>query len=265
MIWKECIFPQVITIENDSQEYREPQYPGYQRLYKTVVKAKANFTTPTILHVCKESRDIGLKAYTLELQPQLGHPVYFNWACDTLFMENFDALLAFYGGPWANSPYFGNNMSNIERGLRRLVIGEEIPHGFVPTKVISRLYNLERLTLPRPDGRGFAGENAKKKMKELVLGWMKEKQDLYSEQEKIYKEWALPEIEFLNKKQLADFEKKVSCSDPIFTVNSSDPSGMRKHGVEEITVTGYEDQDDEAQEVLSVEPRRHFESPYSTA
>jgi hypothetical protein len=210
MIWKDCVVPQVITIMNDSHESREQLDEGSsRRYYKTIVRAKAKFTTPAILHVSQESRVVGLKAWSLEFGPQLRHPVYFNWKRDTLFMDNFDALLAFYGGPWTHNTSFGNDMSNVEKSLRHLVIGEQIPSGFVPTKIISRLYNLEELKLPRLVGRGFVANKAQKELAEKIRGWMTAKQDLYSEQEGVYKDWMLPDVEFMSKKELADLDDMV--------------------------------------------------------
>ena len=203
--------PQVVHIINDSYESREQLgEESSHRFYKTIVRAKANFTTPAILHVSKESRVVGLRAWSLEFGPQLRHPVYFSWNRDTLFMDTFNALLAFYGGPWTYNTSFGNEMSNVEKNLRRLVIGEQIPRGFVPAKIISRLYNLERLTLPRLYGRGFAANKAQVELAEKIRGWMTEKQDLYSKQEGIYKDWMLPDIDFMPKKELAALDGIVS-------------------------------------------------------
>jgi hypothetical protein len=208
-IWKECLFPQVVAIKNTSYEIRGERYMASQTYFQTMVKAEAKGTVPAILHVNQEARAVGLKAWNLEFESQLGRPVYFNCMRDALFMENFDDLVAFYGGPWEKYLAFPIDMSNVEKNLRHLVIGEPIPHGFVPKKIISRLYNLEDLTLPRPSGRGFAADKVKKRFTEQIHYWMGEKQEMYSVQEGIYKDWMLPVVEFMSAKQLSAFKEEV--------------------------------------------------------
>jgi hypothetical protein len=154
-IWKLCDLPQVITIKNASYEEKKSRYMGEQVFYETFIKAEAKGTVPAILHVNRESRAMGLKFWSLELGEQLEKPIYFNWERDTLFMENWDDVIAFYGGPrfsYRNGS-FGNNMKIVEHKLRHLVIGEQFPTDWIAKKIVSRLYNLEELTLPKPPGQ----------------------------------------------------------------------------------------------------------------
>jgi hypothetical protein len=56
-------------------------------------------TVPCVLHVCAESRSLGLKTYQLAFATQLrGRPVYFNFQSDTLYMKDSFALESFCGG-----------------------------------------------------------------------------------------------------------------------------------------------------------------------
>lgn len=154
-IWKLCDFPQVVTIKNASYEVKTVRYMATQIYYSTFVKAEAKGNVPAILHVNQESRAVGLKFWSLEFEEQLGEPIYFNWKRDTLFMENWDDVVAFYGGPRSSfkNGSFGNDMKNVEHNLRHLIIGEQFPVDWVAKKIVSRLYNLENLTLPQPPGQ----------------------------------------------------------------------------------------------------------------
>jgi hypothetical protein len=208
MIWEQCIWPQVVIVKNACYEVQKQRCSD--TYYLTIVKAQAQGTTPAILHVNQESRGIGLKEWTEEFQPQFNHSIYFNWKRDTLFMENTDALIAFYGGPYDGDFSFGNDMSRIEKYLRHLVLGELIPNEYAPKKIIGRLYNLEALTLPEPPGTRHAVEKWKEWLLGRIHAWMEEKQGLYNDQEGVYRDWMLPEIEFMSKKEFAKYGKIVS-------------------------------------------------------
>ena len=159
-------------------------------------------------------------------------------------------------------------MSNIEKHLRYLAIGEQILTGSVATKIISRLYNLVEMALPRPPGRGFVGDKIKMWVEEKIHGWMARKQDIYSNQEGICKDWMLPEIVFMSKNQLSDFEKTSG----LFywdAVNVADASGQvkrvnQKPGLKEISEdTENKDDEDKDEEEFSICPRRQVASACS--
>ena len=209
-IWKMSIVPRVITIKNASQEKVKTRYMGSQTVYRTVVAAETKTPVPAILHACQDSRAIALKAWTLEFEEQLGDPVYFNWKFDTLFMENWDDVLAFYGGPTNVKPYFHFDMEDVEKNLRHLVVAERMPTDFVVKKVVSRLYNLKELFLPLPQGQGFGAIKAAQLVGNKILDWMEQVQEVKSEQDGMSTIWMLPEIEFMSKKQLKNFKSMVS-------------------------------------------------------
>ena len=56
-------------------------------------------TVPCILHVCAESRSLGLKTYQLAFATQLrGRPIYFDFQDATLYMKDSFALESFCDG-----------------------------------------------------------------------------------------------------------------------------------------------------------------------
>jgi hypothetical protein len=109
-IWKLCIVPRIITIKNASYEEIRKRYMFTETVYVTIVAAEAKNAVPAILHACQESRALALREWSLEFEPQLGRPIYFNWKRDTLFTENWDDVVAFYGGPTNARPEFGHDM-----------------------------------------------------------------------------------------------------------------------------------------------------------
>jgi len=62
-------------------------------------KAKAAKTpVPTLLHICKESRDFALRFYRLSFEIELAdRPIYFDFERDLLFIPSERHLKAFYG------------------------------------------------------------------------------------------------------------------------------------------------------------------------
>jgi hypothetical protein len=58
----------------------------------------ARVLVPTLLHICKESRDFALRFYRLSFENQLRHkPIYFDCERDLLFIPNERQMRAFYG------------------------------------------------------------------------------------------------------------------------------------------------------------------------
>lgn len=64
----------------------EPQDPA----------CKIPLATP-LLHACSWSRQVALKRYQLAFETLLGHPVYFDWDHDILFLHGWYALKLFTG------------------------------------------------------------------------------------------------------------------------------------------------------------------------
>jgi hypothetical protein len=88
MIWElQLPGPRTVTIT------RGRYVPG--RIYT----AKAQkIPVPTLLHVCKESRDFALRFYRLSFKTEfLGRPVYFDYERDLLFFPSESDLCSFYG------------------------------------------------------------------------------------------------------------------------------------------------------------------------
>jgi hypothetical protein len=64
--------------------------------FRTAKAAKT--LVPTLLHICKESREFALRFYRLSFENELaGRPIYFDSVRDLLFIPNERHLKAFYG------------------------------------------------------------------------------------------------------------------------------------------------------------------------
>lgn len=114
--------------------------------------------------------------------------------------------------------------------------------------------------------RGFAGVKAGNWLRQKIHDYMDEKLEMYSGQEGIYKDWQLPEIEFMTKKELSDFQEMVSLGANLIIANANPCSQvMRAFQKSELKEAIVEDEDmidideDEVEEFegeLSIEPRR---------
>ncbi|CZR51241.1 uncharacterized protein PAC_01116 [Phialocephala subalpina] len=78
MIRSHTMLPQVIKASSSASEIR---VPGERS--RLVVTARAQATVPKMLHVCRESRSVGLKTYRSCFGRVFKHPIY---------VAHFDAL-----------------------------------------------------------------------------------------------------------------------------------------------------------------------------
>jgi hypothetical protein len=92
------------------------------------IPAKPDSKAPALLHVTRESRGVALKFYSLVFKEHLNkRPVYFRFATDTLYMENWHAFRCFFG---RKKDYHENWAKVIElellrKNLRTLVLGHK--------------------------------------------------------------------------------------------------------------------------------------------
>jgi hypothetical protein len=95
---------------------------------------------PCVLHVCAESRNLGLKTYQPAFATQLrARPIYFNFQSDTLYMKDSFALESFCGGysDFEKSGLGGDLMENI----RHLALGISCAR----RKILVELASYERM------------------------------------------------------------------------------------------------------------------------
>jgi hypothetical protein len=92
MVWElQLPDPRTITITEDVV-HKSLDDPDLR-----IAKA-AKTPVPTLLHICKESRDFALRFYRLSFEIELaGRPIYFDFERDLLFIPSERHLKAFYG------------------------------------------------------------------------------------------------------------------------------------------------------------------------
>lgn len=126
VIWKLTYEPpKVVTISKDDETIKKIK--ANQNNAGTIYLAKAAYKVPTIIHVCHESRAIGLERYTRAFKEQLGgNAVYFDYNNDVLLFTSFNALRHFYGGTlmYISSAAFGfrYDMNEVHRNVQQVAI-----------------------------------------------------------------------------------------------------------------------------------------------
>jgi hypothetical protein len=95
---------------------------------------------PCLLHVCAESRSLGLETYQLAFATQLrGRPIYFNFQIDTLYMKDSFALESFCDG---YSDFEKSGLGeDLKENIRNLALGTDC----AKRKILVELGSYERL------------------------------------------------------------------------------------------------------------------------
>ena len=118
LVWEIAVAePQTLTIKHGLKQDWWKMRRTVTESVEDVLCCRAEYKTPGFLHACHESRKAGLKLYRPAFEAQLGHPVYFNFENNLLYIKNWVAGFYFI----EFTPKFGVSPNEIQ-SIRRLSV-----------------------------------------------------------------------------------------------------------------------------------------------